>query len=73
MYEVDFQAEESFTNWLDIAPTGQPLPHVMLTHEQRQAIHNDFVKTTDFLGTMYRAYEDLINMDPNNRLEHMTN
>ena len=45
----------------------------MLTHEQRQLIHEDFVKATDFLGTTYRAYEQLINVDPNNRLEHMTN
>ena len=29
----------------------------MLTHEQRQLIHEDFVKATDFLGTTYRPYE----------------
>ena len=45
----------------------------MLTHKQRQLIHDDFVKATDFLGTTYRAYEQLINADPNNRLDHMTN
>ena len=45
----------------------------MLTHEQRQKIHEDVIKVTDFLGTTYRAYEELINTDPGNRLEHMTN
>ena len=45
----------------------------MLTCEQRQLIHEDFVKATDFLGTTYRAYEQLINMDPSNRLDHMNN
>ena len=67
------QVGESFIKWLDSVPTVQPLPCVMLIHDWRQAILNDFVKATDFLGTMYRAYEDVINMDPNNRLEHMTN
>ena len=59
--------------WLDSAPTGQPPPHSMVTCEHRKWIHNDFVKVTDFLGTTYRAYEELINADPNNRLDHMTN
>ena len=45
----------------------------MLTHEQRQLIHDDFVKATDFLGTTYRGYEQLIIVDPSNRLDHMTN
>ena len=66
------QFGDSFTKWFDSLPTGQLLPHVMLMLEQRQAIHNDFVKATDFLGKIYRAYKDLINLDPVNRLEHMT-
>ena len=36
-------------------------------------IHDDFIKATDFLGTTYRAYEQLIIADPSNRLDHMTN
>ena len=67
------QVRDSFTKWLDSAPTNRPLPCAMLTCEQRKEIHLDFVKVTDFLGTIYRAYEDLINVDPSNRLEHMTN
>ena len=45
------QVGDSFTKWLESAPTGQPLPHSMLILEQRLKIHNDFVKVTDFLGT----------------------
>ena len=29
------QVGDSFTKWLESAPTGQPLPHSMLTLEQR--------------------------------------
>ena len=67
------QVADSFTKWWESAPTNQPFPHTMLTCEQRQLIHDDFIKATDFLGTTYRAYEQLINADPNNRLDHMTN
>ena len=64
------QVADSFTKWWESAPTNQPFPHTMLTHEQRQLIHEDFVKATDFLGI---TYEQLITMDPNNRLDHMAN
>ena len=67
------QVRDSFTKWLDSAPTSKPLPCVMLTLEQRKEIHSDFIKANDFLGTIYRTYKDLISVDPNKRLEHMTN
>ena len=67
------QVADSFTKWWESAPTNQPFPHTMLTHEQRQLIHEDFIRATDFLGTTYRAYKQLINMDPSNRLDHMNN
>ena len=51
------QVADSFMKWWESAPTNQPFPHTLLTHEQRQLIHEDFVKATDFLGTTYRAYE----------------
>ena len=66
------QVGDSFTKWLDYAPTSKPIPCVILTLEQRIAIYNDLIKATDFLGKIYRAYKDLINTDPNNRLKHMT-
>ena len=51
------QVADSFTKWWKSAPTNQPFPHTMLTHEQRQLIPDDFIKATEFLGTTYRAYE----------------
>ena len=66
------QVAGSFTKWWESAPTNQPFSYTMLTHDQRQLIHEDFVKATDFLGITYRAYEQLINMDPSNRLDHIT-
>ena len=67
------QVVDSLTQWWESAPTNKPFPHTMLTCEQRQLIHEDFAKATDFLGTTYRAYKQLINADPNHRLDHMTN
>ena len=67
------QVADSFMKWWESAPTYQPFPYTMLTHEQRQLIHEDFIKATDLLGTTYRTYKQLINMDPSNRLDHMNN
>ena len=67
------QVTDSFTKWWESAPTNQPFPCTMLSHEQRQLIHDDFVKATDILGTTYRAYEQLIIVDPSNKLDHMIN
>ena len=67
------QVADSFTKWWESAPTSQPFLHTMLTHMQRQLIHEDFIEATDFLSTTYRAYKQLINTDPSNRLDHMTN
>ena len=66
------QVADSFTKWWESAQTNQSFPHTMLTMS-RQLIHDDFIKATDFLGTTYRAYEQLIIADPSNRLDHMTN
>ena len=59
-----FNTMDFLTQWWESAPTNKLFPHTMLTHEQRQLIHEDFVKATDFLGTTYRTYEQLINADP---------
>ena len=67
------QVADSFTKWWESAPTSHLFPFTMLTHEQRQLIHEDFVKATNFLGTTYKVYKQLINTDPSNRLDHMTN
>ena len=67
------QVTDSFTKWWESAPTNKPFPRTMLIHERRQLIHDYFIKPTDFLGTTYRAYEQLIIADPSNRLDHITN
>ena len=38
------QVADSFMKWWESAPTNQPFPHIKLTCEQRQLIHEDFVK-----------------------------
>ena len=64
---------DSYTKWLDSALVSRPIPHAMLTKEQKKEIHLDSMKATDFLSTIYRVYKDLINVDSNNSLEQMTN
>ena len=32
----ELRVTDSFTKWWESAPTNQPFPHTMLTHEQRQ-------------------------------------
>ena len=65
------QITGTYHNWVRTAAVSQPLWQSMLTTLQRREIHSDFVKATEFLGTIYRAYEDLINVDPTNRVEHI--
>ena len=45
---------------------------MLMLNDQHQ-VHLDFVKATDFLGTIFRAYEDLISADPVNCTIHLTN
>ena len=67
------QVGESYTKCWTQPQQVNPSPIQCSPESRGKAIHNDFVKATDFLGTMYRAYKDLINTDPNNRLEHTSN
>ena len=46
------QVADSITKWRESAPTSHPFPLTMLTHEQRQLIHEDFIEATDFLGVL---------------------
>ena len=46
--ELIAQVADSFTKWWESAPTNQPFPHTMLTHEQRQLIHDDLEKLLTF-------------------------
>ena len=62
-----------YAKWVTTAEISKPLPHSMLSLNDRHQVHLDFVTSVDFLGTIYRAYEDLITADPANWLGHMTN
>ena len=59
--------------WVTTAEISKPLPCSMLLLNDRHQVHLDFVTSVDFLGTIYKAYEDLITADPANWLGHMTN
>ena len=39
----------------------------------QQQVHLDLVEATDFLGTIFRGYKDLISADPVNCTIHLTN
>ena len=67
------QIKDFYSKWLEYATVSSPLPCIMFTMKQRKEIHLDFIKVTDFLGTIYREHEGLINVQPNIRLKHMTN
>ena len=59
--------------WVTTAKISKPLPHSMLLLNDRHQVHLDHVTSVDFLGVVYRPYEDLITADPANQLGHMTN
>ena len=61
----------SYEKWITTAQISKTIPHSMLSLAERHQTHLDFVKGVDFLGTVYRAYKDLTNMDNVNRLEHL--
>ena len=64
---------DSCKQWITFAEISKPLPHSMLLLNDRHQVHLDFVTSVDFLGKIYRVYEDLIRADPANQLGHMTN
>ena len=45
----------------------------MLSLNDRNKVHLDFITSVDFPGTIYRAYEDIITVDPASQLGQMTN
>ena len=43
----------------------------MLSLQDCNKIHEDFIEATDFLGKMYQVHEDLIMADPANCIAHL--
>ena len=64
---------DSYTKWVATAEISKPLSHSMLSLNDRHQVHLDFITSVDFLGMIYKAYEDLITADPANQLGHLTN
>ena len=64
------QLNRLYTTWLAGAPINKDFPHCMLSLQDHNKIHEDFIKDTDFLGKMYQAHEDLIMADPANFITH---
>ena len=65
------QFNRLYTTWLACAPVNKDFPHCMLSLQDCNKIHEDFIEATDFLGKMYQAHEDLIMADPANCITHL--
>ena len=51
---------DSYTKWVATAEISTPLHCSMLLLNDRHPVHLNFITSLDFLGTIYRAYEDLV-------------
>ena len=67
------QITDSYQKWLSTATISKPFPHSMLTLHDHHQVHLDFLKATDFLGAIFRAYGDLISTDSVNHTTHLKN
>ena len=47
------QLNKSYTTWLAGAPINKDFLHCMLSLQDCNKIHEDFIEATDFLGKMY--------------------
>ena len=67
------QISDSYSKWIEAAAVSKHFPQSMLSLNDRHQIHLDFVTATDFPGKTYRAYEDLIMVDPASCHAHLAN
>ena len=65
------QLNRSYTTRLAGTPINKDFPHCMLSLQDCNKIHEDFIEATDILGKMYQAHEDLIMADPTNCIAHL--
>ena len=65
------QISWEYANWLAKAPVNKDFPHRVLTLQDHNRIHEDYIVATNFLGRLYRAHEDLIVADPANHITHL--
>ena len=66
------QITDAFSTWLESAPVSRHFSKSMLSRQDRHRIHLDFVDATDYYSSIFRAYEDLISVDPANRASILT-
>ena len=65
------QLNKLYATWLAGAPVNKDFPHCILSLQDHNKIHEDFIEATDFLVKMYWAHEDLIMADPANHTAHL--
>ena len=64
--EQVMQISWEYTDWLAKAPVIKDFPHRVLSLQDRNWIHEDYIEATNFLGRLYRAHNELIVADPAN-------
>ena len=67
------QISQEYTDWLAKAPINKDFPHRVLSLQDHNQTHEDYIEATNFLGRLYRAHEELIGADPANHTIHLQN
>ena len=65
------QISQEYANWLAKAPVNKYFPHQVLSLQDCNRIHEDYIVATNFLGRLYQAHEDLIVADPAKHIIHL--
>ena len=65
------QISWEYADWLAKAPINKDFPHRVLSLQDHNRIHEDYIVATNFLGRLYRAHEDLVVADPANCIAHL--
>ena len=47
------QISQEYANWLAKAPITKDFPHRVLSFQDRNRIHEDYIAATNFLGRLY--------------------
>ena len=64
------QISQEYADWLANAPVNKDFPHRVLSLQDCNRIHEDYIVATNFLGRLYQAHEDLIVADTANHITH---
>ena len=60
-----------YADWLAEAPLNKDFPCQVLSLQDHNRVHEDYIAATNFLGRFYQAHEDLILADPANCITHL--